>query len=207
MATEFRNVYQLAIDQTLDFMADSTLRIVVKTRPALTRGSGLPSQAVGPAWTKTEPELYPAKVDFSGSNPSFSFGPGGQMTAASARCVVSAVPKQWLPATAYTVGQVRRPTVANSTFFLCTTAGTSDDTEPTWVTTAGADTTDNTVTWQALASWDTRGFADRLARFTVEAGQTTRPDIQIDGRAIDVQRVEPDMNSATVTVVFDVVAG
>lgn len=52
---------------------------------------------------------------------------------------------------AKTVGQIRRqaatPTVGNERCFICTVAGSSSGTEPTWVTTKGAKTTDSTVTW------------------------------------------------------------
>lgn len=53
----------------------------------------------------------------------------------------------WAAATAYTVGQVRRPTTATPYYYVCTTAGTSAGVEPTWSTTVGGTTTDNTVTW------------------------------------------------------------
>lgn len=55
----------------------------------------------------------------------------------------------WAAGTAYSIGDVRRATSGNETlYFHCTTAGTSDaTTEPTWNTTVGGTTTDNTVTW------------------------------------------------------------
>lgn len=55
----------------------------------------------------------------------------------------------WAVGTAYVVGDVRRATSGNETlYFHCTTAGTSHaTTEPTWSTTVGGTTTDNTVTW------------------------------------------------------------
>lgn len=55
----------------------------------------------------------------------------------------------WAAGTAYAVGDVRRATAGNQTiYFHCTTNGTSHaTTEPTWNTTVGGTTTDNTVTW------------------------------------------------------------
>jgi hypothetical protein len=57
----------------------------------------------------------------------------------------------WAATTAFTVGQIRRqlaaPTAGNERCFVCIVAGTSGSTEPTWVVTKGAKTTDSTVTW------------------------------------------------------------
>ena len=59
----------------------------------------------------------------------------------------------WAAATVYTAGSVRiqlaTPAVNSERCFVCIVAGTSHaTTEPTWVTTRGGKTTDNTVTWQ-----------------------------------------------------------
>jgi hypothetical protein len=54
----------------------------------------------------------------------------------------------WAVATAYSVGDFRRPTTRNGRRYKCTVAGTSHaSTEPTWPTTAGATVVDGTVTW------------------------------------------------------------
>lgn len=60
----------------------------------------------------------------------------------------------WAASTAYTVGQFVRPVADTSivVLFECTTAGTTDATEPTWDETAGNTTTDNTATWTARAA-------------------------------------------------------
>jgi hypothetical protein len=59
---------------------------------------------------------------------------------------------KWAVATAIAAGAMRRqnavPTVNNERVFVCIVAGTTHaTTEPTWVLTRGAKTTDNTVTW------------------------------------------------------------
>lgn len=53
----------------------------------------------------------------------------------------------WVASTAYTVGQFVKPTTENRHSYKCTTAGTTNSTEPTWGTTLAGTTTDNTVIW------------------------------------------------------------
>jgi len=53
----------------------------------------------------------------------------------------------WVASTAYTVGQFVKPTSENRHSYKCTTAGTTDSTEPTWGTTLAGTTSDGTVTW------------------------------------------------------------
>lgn len=54
----------------------------------------------------------------------------------------------WSTGTSYAVGDVVRPTSADGHVYKCIIAGTSHaTTEPTWDTTPGQDTADNTVTW------------------------------------------------------------
>ncbi len=62
----------------------------------------------------------------------------------------TAVPA-WTLSTVKAAGALVRPTAAaagNERVFVCTIAGTTNPTEPTWVNTKGARPTDNTVTWQ-----------------------------------------------------------
>jgi phage-related protein len=53
----------------------------------------------------------------------------------------------WTQSTAYTVGDIVKPTSVNGHYYRCTTAGTSDATEPTWTTIIGNTVTDGSVTW------------------------------------------------------------
>ena len=54
----------------------------------------------------------------------------------------------WEASTAYTLGEIITPTVSNDYWYECTTAGTSDTTEPSpWTTTVDDTEIDSTVTW------------------------------------------------------------
>ena len=55
----------------------------------------------------------------------------------------------WVTSTAYVKGDIVSPTKANRTGYRyeCTTAGTSNSSEPSWGTTVGDTTSDDTVTW------------------------------------------------------------
>lgn len=61
----------------------------------------------------------------------------------------------WLADTAYVVDDVVVGTATSGVKFVCVTAGTSDSSEPTWNTTSGDQTTDNTVVWEAVGIGDT----------------------------------------------------
>ncbi len=60
----------------------------------------------------------------------------------------------WAATTAYSVGDVRRPTTRDGFAYIVVSAGTSGGSEPTWNNRWKRDTTDGTVTWRA--------FFDRL---------------------------------------------
>jgi len=74
------------------------------------------------------------------------------------RCGVNLNASEWQAATAYAatsitdakIGDVVKPSTQNFYWFRCSTAGTSDATEPTWTTSLNATTSDNTVTWVAV---------------------------------------------------------
>lgn len=60
----------------------------------------------------------------------------------------------WEASNSYSVGDIVRASTlqASGLVFRCTTAGTSDSSEPAWATTLGNTVTDNTVVWTAIAS-------------------------------------------------------
>lgn len=84
----------------------------------------------------------------------------------------------WIAATAYTVGTVIVPTVANANGhrFVCVTAGTSGATEPTWTTGRQSQVTDGTtLVWQETGTdyghvlWDLQAAAS--AGWMLKAGK------------------------------------
>lgn len=54
----------------------------------------------------------------------------------------------WAASGSHVVGDVLVPTVDNGHKYICTVAGDSDSTEPTWPTADGATVVDGTVTWK-----------------------------------------------------------
>ena len=61
-------------------------------------------------------------------------------------------PSTWAASTAYSVGDYVIPTTPNGYFYVCTVAGTSDTSEPTWPATIDDTVVDNTVTWKCVAT-------------------------------------------------------
>jgi len=53
----------------------------------------------------------------------------------------------WTATTTYSVGDLRIPTSSSDYYLYCSVGGLSAGTEPTWSTTEGSTTVDNTVTW------------------------------------------------------------
>lgn len=66
------------------------------------------------------------------------------------KCVSKHAPR-WVASEPIALGRLRRPTKAKATGWLyeCTTAGTSDTTEPAWPSQDGATVSDGTVVWTA----------------------------------------------------------
>lgn len=91
--------------------------------------------------------------------------PGCRADLGDTRCNVQLDPPVWTALTAFTerlsgdanIGSTIKPSSVNGRYFICTVAGTSDASEPSWVTTLGADTTDGTVTWTAVESLQITG--------------------------------------------------
>ena len=86
-------------------------------------------------------------------------------------------PSRWVASTAYALNYIVHPigltspgvstnliggspVIQNLPLFLCTTAGTTGSSEPTWPTVIGGTVTDGTVVWTAIDSklWSTTGI-------------------------------------------------
>lgn len=80
-------------------------------------------------------------------------------------CRVRLDPPEWEALTPYTqrlegdaaTGSVVKPSALNNRQFKCTTAGTSDVTEPTWNTTIGGTTADGSVVWTTIQALTVTG--------------------------------------------------
>lgn len=57
----------------------------------------------------------------------------------------------WIASTAYALGRSVRPTVDNNFRYVCTTAGTTGATEPTWSTGVGSFTTSGTAVFECIS--------------------------------------------------------
>lgn len=74
--------------------------------------------------------------------------PGTNVTCLARKQKRAALP--WRYSKAYVLGDVVIPTISNGLYYVCTTAGTSGASAPTWGAVAWATTTDNTATWTAF---------------------------------------------------------
>jgi len=104
--------------------------------------------------------------------------------------------------TAYVLGDTVKAVASPTTdrYFVCTIAGTSAGSEPTWATTEGATTTDNTVTWttvpmpkgrECLSAYG-RVFALREDRTTIDYSALAFPhkfDTTNGGGTIDTKLI------------------
>jgi hypothetical protein len=71
----------------------------------------------------------------------------------------------WQASYAYSLGDIARPTTANTHLYQCTTAGTSGSTAPTWPT-AGGTVTDGTAVWTDLGTAATAALISAPATAT-----------------------------------------
>jgi len=60
------------------------------------------------------------------------------------------VPTTWVPSSAYSKNTKCKPSVDNGYYYVCTTAGTSGVSEPSWNTPQYSETNDNDVVWTAI---------------------------------------------------------
>ena len=87
------------------------------------------------------------------------------------------VAKQWVASTAYAVGDVAIPPIETGFYYVCTTAGTSGASAPTFGTTRWGTTADNTVTWTAIPQ-TTDGYNTEWQFIDVSASAGTTEYIQ-----------------------------
>lgn len=90
----------------------------------------------------------------------------------------------WAADTAYVLNDYVQPSTPNNNFtYRCTTAGTSDSSEPTWPTTAGGTVNDNTVVWTAVAFDYEYNDADALTNHWFY-GKGVRKRVVIPGKVV-----------------------
>jgi hypothetical protein len=74
----------------------------------------------------------------------------------------------WFTSGTYALGDIARPTSANSHLYQCTTAGTASATQPTWPT-GGGTVPDGSVVWQDLGTAATAALTNKPAASTNSA--------------------------------------
>jgi hypothetical protein len=77
---------------------------------------------------------------------------GATVTGSFALTVANSWASQWAASTAFTVGQVRRPTTGNGFLYRVAVAGTSSGSAPTFPTVVGTTVADGGVTWVCIGT-------------------------------------------------------
>jgi len=110
----------------------------------------------------------------------------------------------WAATTAYSVGDVCKPTVENGYLYRCTSAGTSDSGEPTWPTpedSSGADWGDEVVddgaTWEL---WSYNTSEDEITQENGYTGPETLGTGSSDGLAEDEANNQAEYTSSDITI-------
>ncbi len=87
---------------------------------------------------------------------------------------VLAAPADWVTATVYAIGDIRKPTTRDGNEYVCIIAGTSAASEPTWVTFAGGETAETAgPTWIARPAYsglDDTSTLSNKSRIAVTVG-------------------------------------
>jgi len=121
----------------------------------------------------------------------------------------------WVASTAYAVGDRIIPTTGsgpaggNGYYYECTTAGTSDGTEPTWDETVGNTTADNTVTWTNKGYYRIAGYLSEPARtnsILYARDLTNWTQVGTAVSALNAVGIDGKTNSATTLTDNDVVS-
>ncbi len=116
--------------------------------------------------------------------------------------------KDWVASTAYVVDDYITPTAWNGYVYQCTTAGTSNTTQPTWGAVVDATTTDNTVTWTCKnePEREFRSFAQSGDMLTMDIGYTLDTDYAINIYCEKYHHLDADWVADTAYVVEDYVS-
>jgi hypothetical protein len=72
-------------------------------------------------------------------------------------CGIELLPGDWQASEAVVLLDVRKATTYDNRRYVCTTAGTTDSSEPTWNTTLGGTTTDGTAEWTTYFAYTLTG--------------------------------------------------
>jgi len=80
-------------------------------------------------------------------------------------------PDEWQASTTYNVGDVVRPTTRNGFVYVCTVAGTTGSSEPSWPTNAGDTITDNEITWEAVENFSLCAVEMTSADYAIEVSE------------------------------------
>lgn len=103
------------------------------------------------------------------------------------RCGVTLEPSDWVAATAYAVGDIVKATSYDGRRYVCSVAGTSGGTEPTWDTTLTNTTTDGSsspvLTWTTYDAYTIEGDVTSLTdnRTFIDNGLTAYADDHFNG--------------------------
>ncbi|KKK65825.1 hypothetical protein LCGC14_2970240, partial [marine sediment metagenome] len=124
-------------------------------------------------------------------------GTSGEFTILADKFAIVHPHVEWAATTAYTLGQTRHPTTPDGNVYECTTAGTSGGSEPTWDTTPGNTTNDNTVVWTAITQ-------TALVPFSVAGGVVTMQNVIINGSLVVAGTITGDHIEANAVTDEDV---
>jgi hypothetical protein len=120
-------------------------------------------------------------------------------------CGIVLDPPVWEPSTAVTELSARKATTYDGRRYVCTTAGTTASSEPSWNTTLGGTTTDGSAVWTCYSAYTYQGSVTSVVDAQVFQDATLNdPDNvfawgvltftsgQNAGTSMDVQTVSPD---------------
>lgn len=115
----------------------------------------------GSAW------IVSATAAFTGTDlyRTIQYTGGPAVQAIIIRAVTHSTAPPWFASTAYSLGDIARPTTGNSHLYQCTTAGTSGSSQPTWPT-GGGTVTDGTAVWTDLGTSATAALTSGPATAT-----------------------------------------